>query len=425
MTFSQNAIHGNGGIGIDLGGNGVTANDGLRTTGQPNELWDTPVIESATLSGSTLTVSGYVGSAAGKSTFGGGTVEVFIADATAGNFPAGQTYLGTLTAASNGTFSGQIANVSGVVSGTRLVATAREGNSGYRSTSEFSAARAVVTSVSLSGTVFEDIQYGGGAGRDRATALAAGGSGRPGARVELYDSAGNFVAATTTDSAGAYTFSGLAGATYTVRVVNGTVSSARAGYSAALLPVQTFRTDASSGTVSAVTGRVGGQSPRLADAGNGSTTLAALTTASTTAQSISTVQVGSSNVGGVDFGFSFNVIVNTNDSGQGSLRQFIANANALSNTGLNINGLTDTDVSVFMIPSPADPLGRSADPGYVDGRALIVLTSALPAITGANADGLLLDATTQTSNVGNTNAALLGSGGMVGTPATPLPQLDG
>jgi hypothetical protein len=62
--------------------------------------------------------------------------------------------------------------------------------------------------------VFEDVNYGGGAGRDRATALAAGGSGRPGARVELYDSAGNFVAATTTDSAGAYTFSGLAGATF-------------------------------------------------------------------------------------------------------------------------------------------------------------------------------------------------------------------
>ncbi|MFN9028966.1 MAG: SdrD B-like domain-containing protein, partial [Betaproteobacteria bacterium] len=126
---------------------------------------------------------------------------------------------------------------------------------------------------SISGTVFEDVNYGGGAGRDRDTALAAGGSGRPGARVELYDSAGNFVAATTTDSAGAYTFSGRSAGSYTVRVVNGSVSSARAGYSAALLPVQTFRTDASSGTVSAVTGRVGGQSPRLADAGNGSTTL--------------------------------------------------------------------------------------------------------------------------------------------------------
>ena len=47
-------------------------------------------------------------------------------------------------------------------------------------------------------------------------------------------------------------------------------------------------------------------------------------------QSIIAVDAGGGMVTGVDFGFTFNVIVNTNDAGQGSLRQFILNANLLN-----------------------------------------------------------------------------------------------
>ena len=47
-------------------------------------------------------------------------------------------------------------------------------------------------------------------------------------------------------------------------------------------------------------------------------------------QSIVTVDASSGNVTGVDFGFNFDVIVNTNDAGQGSLRQFILNSNLLN-----------------------------------------------------------------------------------------------
>ena len=46
---------------------------------------------------------------------------------------------------------------------------------------------------------------------------------------------------------------------------------------------------------------VGGETPNLVDAGNGSTTLAALTTATTTAQSITPVTVGASSLTGIDF----------------------------------------------------------------------------------------------------------------------------
>jgi len=55
-----NAVHSNAGLGIDLGGDGVTANNGTKNAGLPNSDMDSPVFTSATLSGTTLTVAGYV-----------------------------------------------------------------------------------------------------------------------------------------------------------------------------------------------------------------------------------------------------------------------------------------------------------------------------------------------------------------------------
>src|SRR4029079_4147728 len=61
------------------------------------------------------------------------------------------------------------------------------------------------TSAAMSGTVFEDGNYGGGAARSRA---AASGAAVRNARVELYDGTGAFTTATTTDSLGAFSFDG-------------------------------------------------------------------------------------------------------------------------------------------------------------------------------------------------------------------------
>lgn len=50
----------------------------------------------------------------------------------------------------------------------------------------------------------------------------------------------------------------------------------------------------------------------------------------TTAEHVTLVDINDTNASGVDFGFSFNGVTNNEDYGQGSLRQFIDNANAIS-----------------------------------------------------------------------------------------------
>jgi hypothetical protein len=188
----------------------------------------------------------------------------------------------------------------------------------------------------------------------------------------------------------------------------------------------------------AVTDHVGGENPALIDAGNGATTLAALTTATTTAESITTVvlAVNGSVVTGVDFGFNFDTIVNTANTGQGSLRQWVTNANTLTGeAGLSQVGLTaGRETSVFMIPNGVANPGQNI--GYANqltaaganaGAARITLASALPTISGANT---ILDGRTQTANVrataggGETNSGQVGTGGTVGVSGTALPLFN-
>ncbi|HYM82235.1 MAG TPA: right-handed parallel beta-helix repeat-containing protein [Candidatus Limnocylindria bacterium] len=278
-----------------------------------------------------------------------------------------------------------------------------------------------VSASQLSGRVFEDVSYGGGAGRSLA---AAGGVPRPGARVELYRGSGAYLAADTTDAAGIYNFDGWALGAYTVRVVNATVTSSRPGAIGTLVPVQTFRTDAAGGSVVPVTDRVGGEIPARADAAANTTGLglAALTTATTTAQSVAPVTWGSASLSGLDFGFNFDLIVNANDAGQGSLRQFILNANALGNSGLaQVGQAAGSEATVFMVSDGAAHPGlRAGLPSLLTGGVVAITPlTALPALTDA---GTRIDGTTQTVNVGDTNAGVIGVGGTVGVDALALAQ---
>lgn len=274
------------------------------------------------------------------------------------------------------------------------------------------------------GSVFEDVNYGGGSGRDMTTAAAAAPSfavGRGGARVELYDVGGNFLRSTTTAANGQYGFAGLIDGTYRVRCVNDTVTSSRPGAAAGQWPVQTFRTSAATGTVVPLADRVGGGNPASQDSPPNLTSanLSTLTAQSVT-QALVTTGVA---VPGVDFGFNFDTIVNTNDAGQGSLRQFILNSNSLTNANLAQDGLTaGAEHSLFMIPSDNDPQGRTPDPNFDAGRGVAVITpdTLLPAITD---DATVVDGTTQTTGVEDSNGLSLGSGGTTGTDGLALPVL--
>ena len=232
----------------------------------------------------------------------------------------------------------------------------------------------------LSGTVFEDINYGGGNGRNFTTAetsatssgFAVSGNnatGVNGARVELYSydgsdtSTSQFIEATTTDADGNYNFD-VSDGDYLVRVVNDTVTSNRPGATNTSIPVQTFRND-SDETTSEIVDEVGGANPAVVDASEVTTVGASLPG---DAQSVTAITVNKNATENVDFGFNFDTIVNTNDSGQGSLRQFVLNSNELANTNLaqdlpaaitapsNKDGnsvtLRSYETSIFMIPDP-------------------------------------------------------------------------
>ncbi|QNH62471.1 beta strand repeat-containing protein [Hymenobacter sediminicola] len=287
--------------------------------------------------------------------------------------------------------------------------------SGQTNTGNNSSTRTLnVTPIVLSGTIFDDVNYGGGAGRDYATAntsarnsaFADGAIRRPGATVELYDAAGDYVASTTTNAAGLYSFNVPSAATYRVRVVNSTVTSVRASTATGLLGTQTY--------VYNDVNRVGGEEPALLDAPANTTdaNLSSLTAGTgitaTTAQSIKQVVVPTAGLTTVDFGFNFDVITNTRDSGAGSLRQFITNARALSNTNLAQVGQTaGVEASIFMISNGSTttvPAGmRSGVSGGAasNGVATITLASALPSITGANAGATTLTGLTQSGLYGN------------------------
>jgi trimeric autotransporter adhesin len=287
---------------------------------------------------------------------------------------------------------------------------------------------------SIAGRVFEDINYGGGAGRDYPTAnnsaVSSGwtsgaiGSGSATAAqstvVELYadNGAGTVtkVQETATDNNGNYSFPVTSG-TYRVRVVNSTVRSERTGYTYTThLPVQTYRNDPDA-TTPAITNEVGGRNPAGIDSG----TQSMGASFPSIAQSWTDLVVGTANISGVDFGYNFDTIVNTNDSGQGSLRQFIINSNALTNTGLAQVGQTaGNETSIFTISDGAIHNGLAA--GLTNqlssyGAAVITLTSTLPTITDSNT---IIDGATQTANIGDTNAGTLGTGNTVGTDAIPL-----
>jgi len=198
-----------------------------------------------------------------------------------------------------------------------------------------------LTAFNISGTIFEDINYGGGDGRTFTTAYSqapgwsANDIGLSGVTIELYDNAGGFIKDTVSNVNGQYSFLNLPSGNYSIRVVNNTIISNREsnGTGEIIIPVQSFRTDGTTDVIN----EVGGAMPALIDTttNSASANLSTLTSITATVQTLTPITVIDNHLTGLDFGFNFDVIVNTNDSGQGSLRQFILNSNELDNTDIN------------------------------------------------------------------------------------------
>ncbi|MFZ4759805.1 MAG: beta strand repeat-containing protein, partial [Burkholderiaceae bacterium] len=150
IRVTRNSIYGNvAGQGLELvqGYDGThvygpTANDGATNALTPNNGIDSPVFTRATLSGTTLSLTGYVGSAAGQTAFPNMTIEVFASDGDSSGVGSGRTYLGAIAGGgANGSFSGTLDVTGlGLVAGARITATAIDASG---NTSEFGAQRVV------------------------------------------------------------------------------------------------------------------------------------------------------------------------------------------------------------------------------------------------------------------------------------------
>jgi parallel beta-helix repeat protein len=171
-VISRNSIYRNAGLGIDLGADGVTPNDGA--LGSPNRGVDYPVFTQVTLTPSGgLEVAGFInteGAGAGSPNFAGAIVEVFLVrsgsegDDLIGNehdgryYGEGWRYLGSLVADSGGNFSGTLSvDPSWFASDSLVTGTATLTGAG---TSEFGVTRAPCDPHDLNGDCAVDITDG-------------------------------------------------------------------------------------------------------------------------------------------------------------------------------------------------------------------------------------------------------------------------
>ena len=233
---------------------------------------------------------------------------------------------------------------------------------------------------SIEGTVFEDVNYAGGAG----TPMGAGDAALPNVRVELYAGTGTFVEHVNTDAGGHYRFDVTAGSRYVVRVVGASIGDLdtppTAGFTAgstSTVAQQVYERDGTTDNGGLLA--LGGNHPSIADrdtapgAGVGDFNQA--------------LTANGGSLSHVDFGFSFDAITHTGDSGEGSLRAFLDNANAIAGP----------NAAAFTIPDGTF-LGLPADPGWSSGVATFRPRSMLPRCTDG---GMTLDGAVQTAIVGD------------------------
>jgi parallel beta-helix repeat protein len=416
-AIQTNAIHSNTGLGIDLGNDGVTANDAGDGDTGPNNLQNWPELSKATSDVASTTITGRLDSTP-STTF---RLEFFSSSVVdpSGN-GEGEIYLGfdTVTTNGGGNVNFNIVMPFATAVGYVITATATDPNG---NTSEFSNAEIVSDPYTISGTVYEDIN--GDASLADALTLA-------GVAVSIYDDGGdgqpdgiddNWLGTTTTNASGNFLFANLPNSsTYWILVDSKTVppsAGINGGFAQGdVWAEQTYGTigawcDDGAGGVSelgAAGACYGGQAGTVSD---DASSLAS-------AEHVTRVAIAGSNVSGVNFGFSFNPVVNTrddvdDDAGanrwiQGSLRQFILNANA-------VNG---PNTMRFVPAGPTNAAGGGGNWWRINP------TTAFPDITDSNTiiDGRAYSRADGVSII-DSNPGQLGAGGNVGVDGLALSQV--
>jgi hypothetical protein len=434
-TITQNAIYNNGGLGIDLSnvgnqtGDGVSANDNLDPDGGGNNRQNFPVIISAFWNGANTVVQGTLNSTAGANF----DIEVFSSTVCNGDtggiaqadaYGEGQTYRDADNVTTDGVTGDTTFTVNIPVNLTGQYITATAINTATDDTSEFSQCEAAVGTVAISGTVYEDPNGDANLADQIAVDNVTVALFRDGGD-NLPDSGDDtFINTTTTAGGGAYSFSGLAPATYWVAVDSKTVTPDAAlngGFGQGdVWAEQTYGiagswcADGAGGTAeTGVAGACyGGQDSDISD----NITAVIDVNDLPVAEHVTRV-VAAGNVNGVNFGFSFNIVTGTRDGDddgsnnrtiQGSLRQFIQNANSLS--GAN---------SMRFVPAGATNAAGSGGNWW-----RINPTSTLDTITDTDTtiDGRAYDRSDGVSVV-NSNGGSLGTGGNVGVDPLALSQV--
>ncbi|MBL7704029.1 MAG: T9SS type A sorting domain-containing protein [Taibaiella sp.] len=237
--FSRNIYYNNASLSIDLMADattvGVTPNDGAITTGEVNLLLDYPVITSFSLSGTTMTVTGYVSNCngnemtAGAAISGNKTIQFYkVADDGNQNgaltsgcsrvVPHGEgvQYLGAITGVSN-SFNTTFTLVAGATftASDKITAVAIDANG---NTSEFGA----LANVTITGTVYNDVN--GGTNIDGSTINTA--TGAPTLYASLYQGTTLVATVPVSTTNGTYSFTDAAQAGVAYNVVLGTNATA-------------------------------------------------------------------------------------------------------------------------------------------------------------------------------------------------------
>jgi parallel beta-helix repeat protein len=210
----DNSIYANGGLGIDLGGDGVTANHHDNPGVGPNHLQNFPIISQASSAGANLAISGSLNSAP-NATF---TLDFYAsASGDPSGFGQGQTYLGSTTvttdASGNASFQTTVPAAPDGENAIAATATAAGGD-----TSEFSPWRTVDQAASSSTTVSSSMNPSmvGQSVTFTATVSPVSGTETPPGMVTFLDGATVLGAAILNGGSATFTTSSLAGGNYVI-----------------------------------------------------------------------------------------------------------------------------------------------------------------------------------------------------------------